>query len=44
MTRKQKKVLYRIIIAAILTIIITLIPINDTVKGILYLVPYLVIG
>ncbi|MBQ2802719.1 MAG: cadmium-translocating P-type ATPase [Lachnospiraceae bacterium] len=44
MTRKQKKVLYRIIIAAILSMIITLIPINDTVKGILYLVPYLVIG
>lgn len=44
MTKKQKKVLYRIIIALILLIVIELIPATGYVSFALYMVPYLVIG
>lgn len=44
MTKKQKKVLYRIIIAAILMIILHFIPVEGYVRFVLYMVPYVVIG
>ena len=44
MTRKQKKVLYRIIAALVLLIILELIPAEGWLKLLLYLIPYLVIG
>ena len=44
MTKKQKKVLIRIIIAAVLVIILQFIPIEGYVRFGLYMIPYLVIG
>lgn len=44
MTRKQKKVLYRIIASAILLIVLHFAPVEGYVKGLLYLIPYAVIG
>ena len=48
MTKKQKNVLYRIIIALVLLIVITifktLVPVPGYVECILYLIPYFVIG
>ncbi len=44
MNKKQKKVLIRIIIAAVLLVILHFIPVNGIVQGLLYLIPYLVIG
>lgn len=44
MTKKQKKVLYRIIIAAILMVVLHFVPVAGVWKLLLYLVPYLVIG
>lgn len=44
MTKKQKKVLYRIIIALVLLVIIEFIPAKGYVSLLLYLIPYLVIG
>ncbi len=44
MNRKQKKVLLRIILAAVSTVILELLPIRGTVKTLLYLVPYLTVG
>ena len=44
MTRKQKKVLYRIIAAFALLIILQFIPAEGWLKLLLYLIPYLVIG
>lgn len=44
MTRKQKKVLYRIIAALVLLIILEFIPAEGWLKLLLYLIPYLVIG
>lgn len=44
MTKKQKKVLYRIIIAAVLMVVIHFIPTEGWLKLILNLIPYLVIG
>ena len=44
MTKKQKKVLYRIIAAAILMVALHFVPIQGYVRFVLYLVPYLVIG
>ena len=44
MTRKQKKWLFRIILAVILLMVVNLIPADGIVKGFIYLVPYLVIG
>lgn len=43
-TKKQKKVLYRIIIAAILLIGLHFVPVQGYLQGALYLIPYLVIG
>ena len=44
MTRKQKKVLYRILLAAVLIVIIQLLPVEGWLKFAVYMVPYLVIG
>lgn len=44
MTKKQKKVLYRIIISAVLMVILGFIPVQGMLRFALYLVPYLVIG
>lgn len=44
MTKKQKKVLYRIMIAAVLLVAVHFIPATGYWKAVLYLVPYLVIG
>lgn len=44
MTKKQKKMLIRIILCVILTVIIQLIPCSDVISRLLYIVPYLIIG
>ena len=44
MTKKQKKVLYRIIAAAVLLVVVHFVPVEGYLKGLLYLIPYLVIG
>ena len=44
MTKKQKKVLYRIIISAVLLIVLHFLPISGLVRLALYMVPYLIIG
>lgn len=44
MTKKQKKVLYRIIIAAVLMVALHFVPIGGYLRFGLYLIPYLVIG
>ena len=44
MTKKQKKVLIRIIVAAVLLIILHFVPLEGIWLGLLYLIPYAVIG
>ena len=44
MTRKQKKVLLRIVIAAALMMVLAFLPVTGCLRFLLYLVPYLVIG
>lgn len=44
MNKKQKKMLLRIIIAAVLMVILSFVPAQGYIRFILYLVPYLVIG
>ena len=44
MTKKQKKVLYRIIVAAVLMVTLHFIPVEGYLRFGLYLIPYLVIG
>ena len=44
MSRKQKKMLTRIILAAVLIIALSLIPVTGYLRFILYMIPYLVIG
>ncbi|MCH5341246.1 MAG: heavy metal translocating P-type ATPase [Acetatifactor sp.] len=44
MTKKQKKVLYRIIIAAVLMVALHFVPVEGYLRFGLYLVPYLIIG
>ena len=45
LTRKQRKTLYRILLAAVLLIAVKLLPAEDTpVLWLLYLIPYAVIG
>ena len=44
MTKKQKKMLIRIIIAAVLLIALNFIPVKRILRMILFLIPYLVIG
>ena len=44
MTKKQKKVLYRIIIAAALLVVLHFLPVDGMLAFVLYLIPYFVIG
>lgn len=44
MTKKQKKVLIRIIIAAVLVIVLQFVPVEGYARFGLYMIPYLVIG
>ena len=44
MTKKQKKVLIRIIIAAVFVIVLQFVPVEGYVRFGLYMIPYLVIG
>ena len=44
MTKKQKKVLYRIILSAIVMAVLLVLPFDGVLKAVLFLVPYLVIG
>lgn len=44
MTKKQKKVLYRIIISAILIAVLQFLPLAGWLRAIAYMVPYLIIG
>ncbi len=44
MTKKQRKVLYRIIISAVLIVLIHFLPLEGWLRAIAYMVPYLVIG
>ena len=44
MTKKQKKMLIRIIIAAVLLIALNFIPVKGILRMILFLIPYMVIG
>jgi len=44
MTKKQKKMLIRIIVSAVLMMILSLLPIAGLLRFFLYLIPYLVIG
>ena len=44
MNKKQKKMLIRIIIAAVLLVILSFLPVDGYLKMALYMVPYLVIG
>ena len=44
MTKKQKKVLYRILAAAVLMVALHFVPVEGYARFALYLVPYLVIG
>ncbi len=44
MNKKQKKMLLRIIIAAVLMVMLTFVPAEGMLRLLLYLVPYLVIG
>ena len=42
MTKRQKKNLYRILIAVVLMVILHFVPLEGAAKGVLYLIPYLV--
>lgn len=44
MTKKQKKVLYRILVAAVLLIVLHFVPVSGYARFALYLIPYVVIG
>ena len=44
MTKKQKKMLIRIIIAAVLMVGLHFVPVDGIIRFVLYMVPYLVIG
>lgn len=44
MTKKQKKVLYRILIAGVLTIVLHFVPVTGYLQLFLYLIPYGIIG
>ncbi|MCM1188915.1 MAG: cadmium-translocating P-type ATPase [bacterium] len=44
MTKKQKKVLYRIIAAAVLMVVLYFVPVEGYLRFVLYLIPYGIIG
>ena len=44
MTRKQKKILLRIVLAALLTAVLVFLPLKGILRLALYLIPYLIVG
>ena len=44
MNKKQRKMLFRIIIAAVFLVLLNFIPVTGTAGFLLYLIPYLVVG
>ena len=44
MNKKQKKVFTRIIVAAVLMVVLSLLPVDGWLKFVLFMIPYLVIG
>ena len=44
MNKKQKKVFIRIIVAAVLMVVLSLLPVDGWLKFVLFMIPYLVIG
>ncbi|MBQ9250624.1 MAG: cadmium-translocating P-type ATPase [Oscillospiraceae bacterium] len=44
MTRKQKRTLWRIVAAAVLCIVIALLPVEGLWRGLLFAIPYLIVG
>lgn len=44
MNKKQKKMLTRILIAAIMVAALSLVPVQGYLRAVLYMIPYLVIG
>lgn len=44
MNKKQKKVLIRILVAAVLMIVFSQLPVEGYVRFLLFMIPYLVIG
>ena len=44
MTKKERKSLIKIIIAMILLIMVSILPVNDIVKLGLYIITYLIVG
>ena len=44
MNKKQKKVFIRIIVAAVLMVVLSLLPVDGLLKFVLFMIPYLVIG
>ncbi len=44
MTKKQKKILFRLVVSAVLTVSAVLIPVDGILRTVLFLLPYLVIG
>lgn len=44
MNKKQKKMLTRILIAAIMVVALSLVPVQGYLRAVLYMIPYLVIG
>ena len=44
MNKKQKKVFIRIIVAAVLMVVLSLLPVDGWLKLVLFMIPYLVIG
>ncbi len=44
MTKKQKKVLYRIILSAVLMILFACLPLQGWIRAIAFMIPYLIIG
>ena len=44
MNKKQKKMLTRILIAAVMMVVLELLPTTGILRFVLYMIPYLVIG
>ncbi len=44
MSRKQKRMLFRIVLASVMLLILELLPIRDVLRVTLYLLPYLIVG
>ena len=44
MTKKQKKMLTRIIVAAVLLILLNFLPVTGIIRFVLFLIPYLIVG